>query len=57
MSLVEFELPDWLTGVSAREIEQKILNNIELDVDKTKQTFICGQKAFGLTITPKIAAW
>ncbi len=40
MSLVEFELPDWLTGVSAREIEQKILNNIELDVDKTEGGFV-----------------
>ena len=40
MSLVKFELPDWLKNVSADEINQKMLDNIELDVDKTEGGFV-----------------
>ena len=40
MSLVKFELPDWLKNISAEEINQKMLDNIELDVDKTEGGFV-----------------
>lgn len=39
MSLVEFELPDWLKGVSSREIQQKMLANMPDDIDKTEGGF------------------
>ena len=36
MSLVEFKQPEWLDGVTARSIEENMLKNLPLDIDKTE---------------------
>lgn len=36
MSLVEFKQPEWLDGVTARSIEENMMKNLPLDIDKTE---------------------
>lgn len=36
MSLVAFEPPDWIKGVSAKTIEENMMKNLPLDIDKTE---------------------
>lgn len=39
MSIVEFKQPDFLDGVTAKTIEQNMMNNLPLDIDKTEGGF------------------
>ena len=36
MSIVEFEAPSWMDGVSAKSIEQNMMSNLPADIDKTE---------------------
>ncbi len=40
MSLIEFELPSFLKGTTARSIEQNMLKNLPADLDKTEGGFV-----------------
>lgn len=40
MSLVEFKLPSFLEGVTARSIEQNMMNSLPADLDKTEGGFV-----------------
>lgn len=40
MSLIEFELPSFLRGTTARSIEQNMLKNLPADLDKTEGGFV-----------------
>lgn len=39
MSIVEFKQPEWMDGVTARSIEQKMKANLPSDIDKTEGGF------------------
>lgn len=36
MSLVEFKQPEWMDGVTSRSIEENMMKNLPLDIDKTE---------------------
>lgn len=39
MSLVEFQAPSWMKNVTARSIEENMMKNLPLDIDKTEGGF------------------
>jgi hypothetical protein len=39
MSIVPFEPPEWLKNVSARGIQERMMRNLPLDIDKTEGGF------------------
>ena len=39
MSLTEFKQPEWLDGITTRGIEEKMMSNLPLDIDKTEGGF------------------
>ena len=39
MSLTEFKQPEWLDGITTRGIEEKMMANLPLDIDKTEGGF------------------
>ena len=40
MAIVPFKPPEWLGGMSSRSIQERMMQNLPLDIDKTEGGFV-----------------